>query len=79
MDVRTYDHDLGVVDVALELAREGKPFLTEREMRSADGGVEPREWRFSVPLRGYGPDAWTPRRHLPDLGLRNRSVAGTWR
>ena len=65
LDVRTYRHDLGVTDLAIELELAGLQTVSEREMRvreSARSGSYAA--RFSPEQNGT-----SPRRHFPDLAV----------
>ncbi|MBV9837533.1 MAG: hypothetical protein JO156_05405 [Solirubrobacterales bacterium] len=70
LDLREYRHDLGVA--WLWLAARGEVFgpvrdvVSERRMRSRDGGADDRAGRFGVRLGGLGPRG-RPRLHYPDL------------
>jgi hypothetical protein len=71
IDLRTYDHDVGVVWLWL-LACEGRygparRVVTERQMRSKDQRNDPlRSERFGIPIGGYDRSG-RPRVHYPDV------------
>ena len=54
VDLRSYDHDLGVVWLDLMLGRRGVQVVGEREMRSQDRRVGHGEL-FAVAMAGSGP------------------------
>jgi hypothetical protein len=59
----TWVHDLGVVDLAVELELGGSTVVTERQMRSSDArGADPR-WGVSLSAVGRPRTRW----HFPDL------------
>jgi hypothetical protein len=79
VDLRTYDHDLKLASLVVELEREfgAERLRTEREMRAvdtpADGRVRARP-RFAVPLTGAGGQlqltpVGRPRLHFPDCAV----------
>jgi hypothetical protein len=86
VDLRTYDHDLELSALVIELEREfgAERIATEREMRAADtpvGGAPAERPRFAVPLTGArGQMQLTPvghaRLHFPDcaVSLRDRET-----
>jgi len=79
VDLRTYDHDLQLTALVIELEREfgADPITTEREMRAADtpvGSGPVERPRFAVPLAGArGQLQLTPvghpRLHFPDCAV----------
>jgi hypothetical protein len=79
VDLRTYDHDLELASLGVELEREfgAARLRTEREMRAADMPTEQRAGtrpRFAVPLSGArGQMQLTPvghlRLHFPDCAV----------
>lgn len=79
VDVRTYEHDLELSSLVIELEREfGTDRLkTEREMRAADTllpGASVQAPRYAVPLAGergqmYLTPVGHPRLHFPDCGV----------
>jgi hypothetical protein len=79
VDVRTYEHDLELSSLVIELEREFAPYrlTTEREMRSIDtplGGAPRERPRFAVRLTGGGGQLQLtpvghPRLHFPDCAV----------
>jgi hypothetical protein len=85
LDVRTYDHDLELSSLVIELESEFGPdqVVTEREMRAQDTPLNSppaEEPRFAVRLQsGRGQLQLTPvghpRLHFPDCAVTGRSKA----
>lgn len=80
VDLRTYDHDLELSALVIELEREfgGERIATEREMRAADtpvGSAPVERPRFAVPLAGAARGQMQltpvghPRLHFPDCAV----------
>ena len=83
VDLRTYDHDLQLTALVIELEREfgADPLTTEREMRAADtpvGSGPVERPRFAVPLAGArGQLQLWSRQKSPDSRPRRSSRSGT--
>jgi hypothetical protein len=74
VDVRMYEHDVGVAWLWLA-ARNGafgplQELIPERRLRSLDGGRDPDAEPLAVRLGGFGPHG-KERLHYPDLVLRS--------
>jgi hypothetical protein len=65
VDVRTYRHDLGITQLAIEFELSGLRTITEREMRSREASGH---GLYSARLTSE-PNAEWPRRHFADLAL----------
>jgi hypothetical protein len=86
IDLRTYEHDLELSSLVVELEREfgSDRLTTEREMRGADtavGGTVHERPRFAVPLiGGRGQLQLTPARHrrlhFPDCAIASADGNG---
>jgi hypothetical protein len=82
VDVRTYDHDVELSSLVIELEREfgAGRLVTEREMRAVDtplGDRAAQRQRYAAPLTGdRGQMRLTPvghpRLHFPDCAVRGR-------
>jgi hypothetical protein len=65
IDIRTFRHDLGIADLAIQLELEGLRTATEREMRFREAnGLGTYAARFSP-----DPRLTSPRRHFADLAV----------